>query len=134
MKILAAVARPARLTRFARTGALALASVAIAALGGCYNTYSADVRNTTPQPVYMQLVKTGGAPNLLRSARLGPGDRGSIGPVTIDQRDLVRLVIDTGPNPNRPLTLDLRPGLNVYEVQQEGTMTSGPLRVREITN
>jgi hypothetical protein len=32
------------------------------------------------------------------------------------------------------VTLDLRPGLNVYEVQQEGAMTSGPIRVREITN
>jgi hypothetical protein len=127
----AAIARPFRALRAAALGAAAIGSLV---LGGCYNTYSADVRNTTPQPVYMQIVKTGGAPNLLRSARLGPGDRGSIGPVTVDQRDLVRLVIDTGPNPNRPLTLDLRPGLNVYEVQQEGTMTAGPLRVREINN
>ena len=59
-------------------GAFGLAAFALA---GCRANYAADVHNTTPQPVFVQMIKNANQPGAAKpmavlQRRLGPGDRG----------------------------------------------------------
>jgi len=103
-------------------------------LTGCTTGYSADVRNQTPQPLFVDAyyVTPQGERIGLGGARLGPGDRGGLGPYAVRNDALVSVSIDTVPNPQRPAIVDLRPGLNAMEVTQGGNTTSGPLQIREL--
>lgn len=104
-----------------------------ATLAGCKSSYALDVRNASPQPLYVAVLSKNNAGTLaLGRARLGPGDRGGLGPFTVAQSEIVWAQFDTQPNPERAPELTLRPGLSVIEVTQDGNATAGPLRVREI--
>lgn len=101
-------------------------------LAGCQADYAADVTNRTAQPVYVQIFAKGGNSAVLgASRRLGPGDRGFVGPVRTDKDKGAYLQVDSMPNPNRPLTGDLAPGTAYLEIQQDGEGTSAPLRLVE---
>lgn len=97
---------------------------------GCQADYSADVVNKTPQPLFVQMfVKGNTESSLAASKRLGPGDRGFIGPVRHDKNQGAYLSFDTLANPNRPTTMDIGPGTSFFEVQQDSAGSSGPLIV-----
>lgn len=98
---------------------------------GCNAPFAADVRNKTPQPLFAQIFRKTGSESavLAASARLGPGDRALIGPITADKDGGAYLAVDTLPNPGRPATVDLLPGTNFFEVQQDGEGTIGPIRI-----
>lgn len=114
-------------------GGMCMASVCLvgATLAGCQADYGADVRNTTPQPVYAQLlVRSGGGESVVLQKRLGPGDRGYLGPVRAsDKPGRVSVAVDSLPNPVRPATLDLLPGTTFVDVLQDGDRTAGALRL-----
>jgi hypothetical protein len=101
-------------------------------MGGCQTSYAADIRNTTPQPVYAQLMEQFDQGSTVRaSARLGPGDRAGLGPV-IAREGRAYLVVDTIPNPGTPVTVPLAVGTTTLEVIQPGDQTTGPIQVRII--
>jgi hypothetical protein len=115
----------------------ALAMVPALAIVGCTTGYAADVRNATPQPLYVQVLsRSNEGTQTVAQARLGPGDRRGLGPFTLGQREVVWLRMDTNPNPGRPAEMTLRPGLSVVEViqgvDQSGSTTAGPLIIREL--
>lgn len=118
--------------RRAATGLIGVGILGCGAMGGCQASYAVDVRNTTPQPLYAQLMEdfdTG--PVLRSSARLGPGDRGGLGPV-VAREGRAFVVVDTIPNPGTPVRVPLAIGTTIIEVAQVGEQTSGPLEVRII--
>lgn len=119
------------LTRLARPALLILA----AALSGCTATFSADLRNQTPQPVFAQIVQRTDDERrpILASLRLGPGDRATIGPVRTNIGRAI-LSLDTLPNPQGAYTTDLRPGLTTFTISQKGDKAAGPLEIREISS
>ena len=105
----------------------------IGTVGGCQADYAADIHNKTSTPVFAQLmVKANDKLNpatLGASRRLGPGDRASVGPVRANRRPgSVYLLVDSLPNPSKPVTADLSPGTAFVEVSQDG---NGPLRLNE---
>lgn len=125
--------RAAAPSGFRRTlGAAAILATAL--LTGCTTSYSVDIRNQTPQPVFADVyyVTPQGQRIGLGGTRLGPGDRQGVGPFEVRNDALVTLSLDTVPNPQRPALTDLRPGLTAVEVTQQGDKTAGPLQVREL--
>ena len=107
-----------------------LAGVGVSA--GCQASYAADIRNSTPQPVYAQIMEqfdNGASPRA--SVRLGPGDRGGVGPVMC-REGRAFLVVDTVPNPTTPVSVGMAVGTTIVEVVQEGKETTGPIQVRVI--
>lgn len=109
---------------------LAAMVVVAGAAGGCVSNYAVDVRNQTPQPLYAMLSEHTDTGAMIRqSKRLGPGDRAAIGPIRA-KHGRAFLVVDTNPNPDRPVTVDLQAGTTTCEVTQEGEGTAGPLVVR----
>jgi hypothetical protein len=102
-------------------------------LAGCQQNYGADVRNMTPQPVFVQISESmdGGGAALRARERLGPGDRKVIGPVRT-REGRAQVTIDTLPNPQAPVTLPLRPGTNSFNVRQRGDATGGPIEIEEV--
>lgn len=103
---------------------------------GCHRAdVAADVHNTTPQPVFVQIFVKGNqgrAATLGASQRLGPGDRALVGPVRqVAHPPGAYVVVDTLPNPGRPVTMDLPEGTSFYTVRQEGDGTAGRLWVEE---
>jgi hypothetical protein len=113
---------------------LVLLTIAAAALAGCRSNYTVDLRNQTPQPVYAQIFERhqDGRTPLLAATRLGPGDRAAMGPVR-GLTGRVGLVVDTKPNPEGPLFIDLAPGMSIFNIHQSGDATAGPLEIREVT-
>jgi hypothetical protein len=97
--------------------------------GGCKSSYMADIRNQTPQPVVATLIDPVGPDQIVR---LGPGDRGQLGPVMVDQKELVQVKVDSLGNTGVPAMFQLRPGENYLNVLQGGQLTSGPLMIREV--
>ena len=120
---------------FARRAALIGLSggvLACAAMTGCQVSYAADIRNSSPQPVYAQLMEQFDQGAVVRaSTRLGPGDRGGLGPV-IAREGRAFLVVDTVPNPGTPVQVPLAVGTTILEVIQTGDQTTGPIQVRLI--
>lgn len=113
-------------------GVVSLGLISCAAMSGCQASYAADIRNTTPQPVYAQLMERFDNGSTVRATqRLGPGDRAGIGPV-IAREGRAYLVVDTIPNPMTPVTVPLAVGTTTVEVIQQGDQTTGPIEVRII--
>lgn len=112
------------------------AGVMLMMLGGCAarQTYSLDIRNQTPQPLFVKMSEsTNMGQTFARGEdRLGPGDRREFGPFHADATSVVSVSLDTLPNPRTPVLWTLRPGANVLEVRQVGDRTAGPLEVREL--
>ncbi len=103
------------------------------ALAACQADYGADIHNTTSGPVYAQLMVKANDRNqpatLNATRRLGPGDRGTVGPVRANARPgSVYLTVDSLPNPSHPASADLRPGTAFITVTQE---PGGPLQIHE---
>lgn len=99
-------------------------------LAGCQSDYAVDIVNQTPQPVFVKIfAKTGSGPVLGANGRLGPGDRGMIGPVRNQTNNGAFLSVDSLPNPSRPVMVDLQPGTAFFVLEQDGTGTAGPLRL-----
>jgi hypothetical protein len=106
--------------------------VATGVMGGCQAGYAVDVRNTASQPVYAQLMEQFDTGTVMRSSiRLGPGDRGGLGPV-MAREGRAFVVVDTVPNQATPVQVPIAIGTTVIEVIQIGTEASGPLQVRII--
>ena len=122
---------PSTTRRLALLAGLLLSGLGLA---GCETTYSADIRNQTPQPLFAEIISFDQWGNAypMAATRLGPGDRAGLGPVRIKKERLVTLQLDTVPNPQRPARVDMRPGVTTVEVTQQGAQTSGPLQVREL--
>jgi hypothetical protein len=102
-------------------------------LTGCQASFTADIRNQTPQPLFAAIRQRtdDGRNPILAEQRLGPGDRASVGPVRAPVGRAL-LVLDTRPNPQGPWTTDLRPGITSFAVTQKGDQTAGPLEVRQV--
>lgn len=115
--------------RRARTAlALTTCALSLVVLSGCQTDYAADVVNKTPQPLFVQLFVKGNTDSSLgASKRLGPGDRGFIGPVRHDKNQGAYLAFDTLGNPARPATVDIGPGTSFFEVQADSANSDGRL-------
>jgi len=119
---------------------LTLLALPLLALGGCVGAnsnanYAVDVRNRSAQPVSVELLARDAAGNLswlAQPVRLGPGDRGGLGPVWIDPKLQATFRADTPGNPGRAVIFDLKPGVIALEVSQDGTAATSPLRVTEV--
>lgn len=108
---------------------LALAALTAATLTGCKATYSADVRNKTPQPLYVGIYQETDVGNsTLVSDRLGPGDRTFIGPVR-GRVGRTHLWVDTRPNPGPPVNMPMRDGTTILEVRQSDETNEGRLEL-----
>lgn len=118
--------------RWVTRGLWVVGVAGLAAMTGCQAGYAVDVRNTTPQPVYAQLMEQFDTGTVMRSSvRLGPGDRGGLGPV-VAREGRAFVVVDTVPNPGTPVRVPIAIGTTVIEVIQQGNQMSGPLEVRII--
>jgi hypothetical protein len=117
--------RAARLVAFGTIGA--------AALGGCtyYVGYTADVRNETAQPVVatLMLANANGQPTELAGEGLGPGNRGEVVRYNVLNTYHVYLQVDAQGNPGYPAQMDLKPGLTVVKVLQDGNVPYGKLHL-----
>lgn len=114
-----------------RLAALALCG---ALLAGCQADFAVDLQNSTPQPLFAQIMtksNSGNSATLGASRRLGPGDRAMVGPVRTNEKAGAYLVLDTLPNTTRPVTVDLRPGTSFLIVKQDTPDNSSPMRVEE---
>lgn len=106
-------------------------------LGGCQrNSFAADIRNQTPQPVGAALEhhRQQRQGEHCAQKRIGPGDlRAAGGParsVPLDWR--ASIVIDTPGNTAYPATLQLAPGLTVLNVHQQGDGQVGSSSLEEV--
>lgn len=116
---------------------LAVLALPLLALGGCTSTYAIDLRNQSSQPVFAELLARGPEGGLAlvgQPVRLGPGDRGGIGPVAVDARRSVVLRADSQGNGGRPAMLDVTPGTTVAIVGQDGTTANSPITLRSAQN
>lgn len=116
---------------------LTLVALPLLALGGCTSSYAVDLRNQSSQPVFAELLARspeGGLALVGQPIRLGPGDRGGIGPVSVDARRQLVLRADTPGNPGRPAMLDVTPGTTVATVGQDGAAANSPITLRPAPN
>jgi hypothetical protein len=105
----------------------------IGLLGACQTNYGADIHNQTSTPVFAQIMVKANDRNqpavVGASRRLGPGDRGSVGPVRGSVNPgSAYLIVDSLPNPSRPASADLRPGTAFVTVTNAD---DGSLRITE---
>lgn len=126
------------MNRFTQTGRAAGAACiaglcCLSGLAGCQQAYEVDLINGAPQPVFVELIVLypNGQVAVHQAGRLGPGDRGELGPVRTNVDNRVSFRADTLPNTQRPLRLDLRPGQTRLRLEQPGDRTAGPLMVSE---
>ena len=93
----------------------AAALVGLAGLGGC--TYTADVRNMTSEPVFVQMLQVDALqPDwVLDSVRVGPGETAKLGPKRVPFQ---RVVIDAGTQMKRSVSgrALITPGMTRLEV------------------
>lgn len=130
MRVIPTLSRGGSGASVARVSVLSVLGVLVLVLAGCQADYSADVTNKTPQPLFVQVFSKGNnEASLGASRRLGPGDRALIGPVRNQKNLGAFLSVDTLPNPGKPITLDLAPGANFFDVRQDSDTTAGPLVV-----
>lgn len=115
---------------------IALLAAVATTLGGCqYNSFSADVRNQTPQPLgaAISVTDNNGKTSVVAQKRIGPGDRGTVAaPRNIAQDWKAFITIDTPGNPGYPASLQLVPGHSVFNVHQQGDAQTGKLSIEEV--
>lgn len=111
-----------------------LAAGVCVVLSGCTVGYTADVRNTTPQPISAQLVRAdpSGQDLPIVTKRIGPGDRDGLSKYNIPDNWQVYLLIDAVGNPGAPARMNLGPGMTIVNVHQEGTSQTGPLSLEQV--
>lgn len=119
-----------------RLGALGtLVACGALAMGGCEQAnYSAQVWNQTPQVLLADVYSTGSNGGVYKqgSARLGPGDHASLGPMRISVSHVVTLQVTTDPEDQRPARIDMRPGVTSIEVTQPEGRINSHLMIREV--
>lgn len=103
-------------------------------LGACTVGYRVDVRNDTAQPIGVAIVHgdPSGQANALAVQRIGPNSRGQVVRNNVPSDWLMYLQIDAQGNPNYPPQLDLRPGLTVVRVTQDGNVPTGKMHLERI--
>ncbi len=113
---------------FGRPVKIAGVLLAAAVLGGCKSGYVADVRNNSPEPLYAQLVRAGGAGKnvVVAEERIPPGDRKGVSKYAVPDDWALYLSIDSVGNPGSPQQINLTPGTTIVTVTKDG---SGKLRV-----
>jgi hypothetical protein len=117
---------------FLRRAGVFFAGLILLLLAGCQADYAAQITNKTSQPVTAHIFRKGPSQAVLGAmVRLGPGDRGILGPVRTNKGYGAFLTIYPAGSPERPLTVDLMPGDAFYEVQQESDKSDSPLRIVE---
>jgi len=119
--------RPTRLSACLLVGLAALS-------GGCQQAdFGADLTNKTSQVVFARLHIKPNDPSgqavIAAEKRLGPGDRGFIGPVRTLAFPGVFLTVDTYPNSQSPETMDLQPGTSNLEITQQGDAPNAAIHV-----
>jgi hypothetical protein len=120
-----------RMLRLAGRAAM-VGVAACAGMTGCQAGYSADIRNPGPRPVYAQMMEQFDSYATMRSSvRLGPGDRGGLGPV-MAREGRAFVVVDTVPSTGTPVRVPLAVGTTILEVTQTGDPASGLLQVQII--
>ena len=119
------------MTRTARAIALPLA--AALGLAGCRSGYDVGVRNLTDQPVEVRLTTphSDGAPMVLATKRLGPGDRGSMF-TQVASGTAVPLEADFQGTVGYPATIDLSPGKTIVNVRRTDSGSQGRLMLEEL--
>ncbi len=119
--------------RSARFAPLALLAASLVGCG-CTVGYTADVHNTTAQPIGVALMRAdpSGQPGVLATERLGPGNRAQMSRYGVSDNLKVYLEVDAQGNPGYPAQMDLLPGLTVVKVTQDGNLPTGKLRVEQI--
>lgn len=113
-------------------GGMGCASVA--GVGCTTAGYTADVRNDTAQPIGVALMRgsASGQPGTLAQARIGPGSRGQVSRFGLSSDLPVYIEVDAQGNPGYPPQMDLKPGLTVLRVTQDGNVPTGTLRIEKI--
>ncbi len=118
---------------------LAVSVFSLLTLVGCAASppasFAVDVRNRSSQPVSVELLSRDASGNLfwlVQPVRLGPGDRGGLGPATVAPDLVATFRADTPGNPGRAVIYDLPPGVTALEVSQDGTTATSPLRVTQV--
>lgn len=83
------------------------AAAGVGSVGGC--TYTADVRNTTAEPVFVQMVQVDAIqPDwVLASARIAPGEYAKLGPARVPFQ---RVMIDVGDQSKKSVNARTRIG------------------------
>lgn len=117
-----------------RVGRVTGVALGACLLAGCQADFAADIHNQTPQPLFAQIMAKGNdgrSATVGASRRLGPGDRAMVGPVRTNERAGAYLVLDTLPNPTRPITHDLHPGTSFLIVVQDPAHNDVPPRIIE---
>lgn len=94
----------------------------LGALAGC--TYTADVRNTTSEPVFVQMVQLDAIqPDwVLASARIAPGDYAKLGPARVPFQ---RVAVDVGNQAEKSVKgrTTIRPGTTMLDVASSKSTT-----------
>lgn len=117
-------------SRCAVTGLSAL----LLAAAGCQNSYSVDLRNQTDQPITAELIwpQNQRVHPSLRTVRIGPGDRDSLGTVWAPRKKTVTLDVDFEGNIGHPAELPLAPGRTVVNVVRVDEGAKGRIRLEEV--
>jgi len=118
-------------TRVLRAG---LVAGILPALCACTVGYQADVRNDTAQPISVAIVHADstGQPSALAMQRIGPNSRGQVVRYGVPHDWTVFLQADAQGNPGWPVQMDLKPGLMVVRVTQEGNVPTGKLHMEQV--
>lgn len=108
--------------------------IACGALGGCTVGYQADVRNDTAQPIGVAIIRAdaSGQSNNLAVTRIAPKSRGKLVRNGVPHDMKVYLEADAMGNPGYPVQLDLKTGLTVVRVTQDGDVPTGKMRMERI--
>jgi len=111
-----------------------LASAILPALVACTVGYQADVRNDTAQPISVAIVHgdSTGQPNALAMQRIGPNSRAQVVRYGVPHDWTVYLQADAQGNPGWPVQMDLKPGLMVVRVTQDGNVPTGKLHMEQV--
>lgn len=91
-----------------------VAGLGLAASAGCARYMTVDVRNLTDQPVSVEIMRGRGV--IAARARVGPGDRESIGPARVPFLQRAFAVLDFEGNVGYPIRHRLRRTLTVLNV------------------
>lgn len=121
-------------TRLGNCWRAGVAGAGVALLGGCTVGYQADVRNDTAQPIGVAIVHASGSgqPNSLALQRIAPNSRGQVVRYGVPSDWTVYLEADAQGNPGWPVRYDLKPGLTVVRVTQDGNVPTGKIHIEQV--
>lgn len=117
-----------------RVGVLGGLAAMVIVMSGCTVGYTADVRNTTTQPIQAALVRADGSgqPIVIASERLGPGNRAQVSRYNVPDGWMVYLEVDAMGNPGQARRMDLKPGTTTVKVSQDPPGPQGRLSIEPV--